>query len=557
MMMRFICLYVGIVCLGLSLVGCGGEEGGEVVATATVVGSDGVTALPVVTTSPLVTAEATVVAPVVETVSATAEPPILTASYRYEGIQFDYLLEWTPHITPTIQWPRPMTATNEPLFWSGQPDVALFEWGRLPEWPRSLRPSTLQVWTIRDEAGNFYPYLEPALRQRVENLIARRTSGAVPDHYGQRLEGDWGWGERSLVYFEPTPARPFIEQDVHYLFEGMVGNGRYYIWFNYDIVTGVLADEPTIPEGWGSTIGTDFEAYVAQSWGLLTQVDSQQFQPTLATLDKIAASVKVDETLFDPPFSLPGSPPDCVDSATFVADVDVPDGTQFGPDELFYKTWRMLNSGSCRWDASYGFTLIGVNNPIEWVSQEPLPVVAPGEEVDVRFRLRAPAVLGEATNYWQFMTPLAKGGQPFGDALFTQIEVVLRDAEGNVVEPLTAIPGHGLVRGALAHPEGEVPPLTLYFVNQESGETVTFATEKGWDSYEVAVPRGNYWVYARPTELSAPLFWGGYTEWVGCGSTLCDNHALKRVRVPLGLAAEGIDIIDWEVPLESLPVAGE
>ena len=41
------------------------------------------------------------------------------------------------------------------------------------------------------------------------------------------------------------------------------------------------------------------------------------------------------------------------DSAQFVADVTVPDGTLFVPGAAFTKTWRLKNIGSCTWSTAY------------------------------------------------------------------------------------------------------------------------------------------------------------------------------------------------------------
>ena len=40
----------------------------------------------------------------------------------------------------------------------------------------------------------------------------------------------------------------------------------------------------------------------------------------------------------------------CTLRATFVADVTVPDDTVYDKEEDFVKTWRIRNSGTCRWE---------------------------------------------------------------------------------------------------------------------------------------------------------------------------------------------------------------
>ena len=41
------------------------------------------------------------------------------------------------------------------------------------------------------------------------------------------------------------------------------------------------------------------------------------------------------------------------DWAAFITDVTVPDGTQFAPGEVFTKTWRLKNIGTCTWTPDY------------------------------------------------------------------------------------------------------------------------------------------------------------------------------------------------------------
>ena len=43
----------------------------------------------------------------------------------------------------------------------------------------------------------------------------------------------------------------------------------------------------------------------------------------------------------------------CVNSAEFIEDITVPDGTVMSPGEHFRKVWRLRNTGPCGWDRSY------------------------------------------------------------------------------------------------------------------------------------------------------------------------------------------------------------
>jgi hypothetical protein len=87
--------------------------------------------------------------------------------------------------------------------------------------------------------------------------------------------------------------------------------------------------------------------------------------------------------------------------AQFVADVTVPDGTNFQPSATFKKTWRLRNIGTCAWNnvtmvfdsgAQMGSTAaVSVTNGI-----------APGQTVDVSVDMTAPSAPGHYIGYWKF-----------------------------------------------------------------------------------------------------------------------------------------------------------
>ncbi len=93
------------------------------------------------------------------------------------------------------------------------------------------------------------------------------------------------------------------------------------------------------------------------------------------------------------------SVPPC-DLAQFVADVSVPDGTNFKPLETFTKTWRLKNVGSCTWTTQYALVFVSGE---AMLVPEPKPLlgsVAPGEMVDVSVNLTAPQDYGVYNGYW-------------------------------------------------------------------------------------------------------------------------------------------------------------
>jgi putative hemolysin len=113
----------------------------------------------------------------------------------------------------------------------------------------------------------------------------------------------------------------------------------------------------------------------------------------------------------------------CVNDSEFVADVTVPDGTEFRPGEAFTKTWRLRNSGTCTWTTQYQFydqfsgvpeTRISAPESI-YLTQE----VPPGGTVDLSVEMVAPNVVGEYTSWWS----MAIAGGAFGARPYVSIVV--------------------------------------------------------------------------------------------------------------------------------------
>ncbi len=102
----------------------------------------------------------------------------------------------------------------------------------------------------------------------------------------------------------------------------------------------------------------------------------------------------------------------CTDAATYVADVTIPDGTQFPPNTGFTKTWRLKNSGSCTWDYRYKLVHAGGHMLGAISTGFSLPaVVAPGQTIDLSVSLVSPAESGAYQGDWKLQNPQ---GQFFG-----------------------------------------------------------------------------------------------------------------------------------------------
>jgi hypothetical protein len=89
------------------------------------------------------------------------------------------------------------------------------------------------------------------------------------------------------------------------------------------------------------------------------------------------------------------------DWAQFVADVTVPDGTNFAPGTAFRKTWRLRNIGTCTWTTSYTL-FFDSGDPLGAPASVNFPnTVSPGQTVDLSVDMTAPSAAGHYFSYWR------------------------------------------------------------------------------------------------------------------------------------------------------------
>ena len=118
------------------------------------------------------------------------------------------------------------------------------------------------------------------------------------------------------------------------------------------------------------------------------------------------------------PSPTPAGP--CTNNAHFVADVTVPDGTEFQPGQPIDKQWRVSNTGTCDWNADYRLVLVS-GNALGAPSEVALYPAKAGNEAVLEINMTAPPDPGSYTGRWQARSPSAK---LFGDRIFVTINVV-------------------------------------------------------------------------------------------------------------------------------------
>ena len=144
-------------------------------------------------------------------------------------------------------------------------------------------------------------------------------------------------------------------------------------------------------------------------------VGSDPVNVTVMVLPKPAPTVAPTAT--STPAPLPPGP--CANNAALVADVTVPDGTVLAPGQQFNKIWRVLNSGSCPWNANYQFVFVG-GEQMAAAGVLAVPYTNPGAITDLRVPMTAPTVPGPHVGRWQLR---GDDGKLFGVLLDVRINV--------------------------------------------------------------------------------------------------------------------------------------
>jgi len=109
----------------------------------------------------------------------------------------------------------------------------------------------------------------------------------------------------------------------------------------------------------------------------------------------------------------------CKDSASFLEDLTIPDGTGVLPGAALDKRWSVRNTGTCDWGPDYRLVRVGASE-IRGPDDIALYPAAAGSTAVWQVPLVAPSQPGEYLGRWQARAP---DGTLFGDEVFVLIEV--------------------------------------------------------------------------------------------------------------------------------------
>lgn len=177
------------------------------------------------------------------------------------------------------------------------------------------------------------------------------------------------------------------------------------------------SDETTTPSLQPETIQTNAVATFASG---LTQTaiafptETPSPSPTATTTSAPSDTPQVSTTLAGE-----GQPTVSCYRLAFVSDVTIPDNTTMNPGEVFTKTWRVRNSGSCDWEIGFQFKLT-YHEAMGAAALTLGKTVHPGEETDLSIMMTAPTEPGSHQGNWRMAT---SAGTFFGDEVYVLIVV--------------------------------------------------------------------------------------------------------------------------------------
>ena len=263
---------------------------------------------------------------------------------------------------------------------------------------------------------------------------------------------------------------------------------------------------------------------IATVQAIVTQTMSAATQNAPTAIPATATPVPATSTPIKPTNTAVPTTVSYCDWVAFVKDVTIPDGTAMGPGEVFTKTWRLQNRGTCTWTPDYMLVYTSGDQMGSTIAYRLPGNVAPGQTVDVSVTLTAPNVKGYQRSYWMLRNPsgtLFGTGAKANEAFYVEIKVSPE-----------SLP-HGEVKGSLCYPSEFNPPMTLYFEKVGTGETIQFSIAEAQNFYSVLLPNGRYYAYAWAPGYNLE---GAYTD---------TNGLMKSFLVSGGQATVDINLCDW------------
>lgn len=160
----------------------------------------------------------------------------------------------------------------------------------------------------------------------------------------------------------------------------------------------IMVEQPWIPTKEGAVMimvhlyDEDGRNFVTDQVAVLVQALSSQELTATPSPTPIHTPTPTITTTAEP----------CTMSAVLISDVSIPAGTILTPGQLFTKTWRLQNTGTCAWE---GYKLVYVRgNRMGGNSPSSIRNIQAGEVFDLSLELSAPSYHGFYEGVWQIQS---------------------------------------------------------------------------------------------------------------------------------------------------------
>ncbi len=94
----------------------------------------------------------------------------------------------------------------------------------------------------------------------------------------------------------------------------------------------------------------------------------------------------------------------CSNKYQYVSDVSIPDNTVIPAGQVFTKTWRVRNVGTCTWGDGYILAFVR-GQAMTSLPSVAVPRTAPNEEADLSVLMTAPTTPGTYQGFWVLKNP--------------------------------------------------------------------------------------------------------------------------------------------------------
>jgi hypothetical protein len=116
----------------------------------------------------------------------------------------------------------------------------------------------------------------------------------------------------------------------------------------------------------------------------------------------------------------------------------------------------------------------------------------------------------------------------------------------------TPLPLSGIVSGQICYPSEHIPAMLAYFKDIQNNHLDQIQIMANQTTYQISLPPGEYVAYAWSPGYQVG---GMYSKAVLCGlAEICTDHSPEAFSVVSGQITQAIDLCDWVIPPDQLPV---